>query len=59
VTVQVPEDVTDEGMQLVCTRFPAITCLTLSCRANVTDVGMRAVSGLIKLTTLDLSGAKM
>jgi hypothetical protein len=39
VTVQVPRDVTDERLQLVCTRFPALTCLNLSCRANVTDVG--------------------
>ena len=38
VTVQVPRDVTEKGPGAgVHARFPAITSLNLSCRANVTD----------------------
>ena len=51
VTVRIPWDVTDERLQLVCTRFPALSSLDLSGHSgwdsetpsNVTSKGLSAV----------------
>jgi hypothetical protein len=66
VTVRIPWDVTDERLQLVCTRFPALSSLDLSCAdaysetpSNVTSKGLSAVSNLPALKALNLSGCKV
>jgi hypothetical protein len=57
--VRVSWRVTDEGMQLVCTRFPALTSLTLDIFSCVTDTAMRAVAGLTSLTSLNIGGCRV
>ena len=47
-------EVTDEGVQEVCSLLPALTTLDLSSCREVTDEGVRAVSTVPALTSLNL-----
>jgi hypothetical protein len=54
VTMILMKNMTDEGMQLVCTRFPALTRLTLANQSRLTETAMLAVASMPSLTHLSL-----
>jgi hypothetical protein len=51
--------VTDEGVRAVVSSCTALTELNLQGCRNVTDEGVRAVSSIPALTSLNLAGSKV
>jgi hypothetical protein len=49
------EETTDEAMGMLVKRFPAVVSIEMSCCKEVTNEGLRAVSNMRKLSSLNVS----